>query len=274
MGTGDSRLSEGARKRAHAALPLTALLLGAGLFLVVGAGGKGGSLGEFAGRLPAGLLAVGAAALAGILFRATDRAGAVVGSLLGLLIYGCMGPGGFGAAALFVLLGSAASRLRRGRRMPRSARHAFANLSLPAFLSLLVFAAGGPVLRAAFAASLAASLSDTVSGEVGLLSRRPPRLILGWARVAPGTDGGVTPLGTAAGAAGSAVLSLAAAAWGVIPPDLLPVVALAGFAGTLTDSLLGATAERAGRLGNEEVNFLAATSSALLAAAGTALRIS
>lgn len=274
MGAGGPGLIEGRRRTARALLRTTALLLGAGLFLGVAAGGEGGGIGDFAGRLPAGILVTSAAAVVGVLLRATDRAGATTGALLGLLIYGSLGAAGFAAAALFVLLGSAASRLRPGKGKPRSSRHAFANLVLPAYLALLLFSGGGALLRAPFAASLAAALSDTVSGEVGLLSRRPPRSILGGGTVPPGTDGGVTFLGTFAGAVSSVIFAAAAALLGVIGPGAVPLVAVAGFAGTLTDSLLGASAERAGHLRNGEVNFLAAMTAALLAAAGAAWGIS
>lgn len=57
-----------------------------------------------------------------------------------------------------------------------------------------------------------------------------------------GTSGGVTPLGTAGGLAGAAVIS-AVGAWVSGMVTLLPVAALIGFGGMLLDSALGAAAQ-------------------------------
>jgi uncharacterized membrane protein len=71
--------------------------------------------------------------------------------------------------------------------------------------------------------------------------------------VAAGTDGGVSVAGTACGAIAAAVVV------GVGPLAHLPGAAMAVFAaacaGLVFDSVLGATVERRGWLGNDLVNF-------------------
>ncbi|MFH1681387.1 MAG: DUF92 domain-containing protein [Candidatus Eisenbacteria bacterium] len=221
--------------------------------------------GEAAARVPAGLLVVSLLAFTGLRSGSLDRSGAAAGIFLGGAVYAAAGPGGFLPLVLFVLLGSAASRIGPRRHAPRGARHAIANLGIPFFFALLAWLGGGAWVRAAFAGSLAAALADTLSGEIGMLSPVPPRLILGFRPVRAGTNGGVTLLGTFAGAAGSLLAAVACAATGWLGPALIGPVALAGFAGTITDSLLGASAERSGLIGNEEVNFLSILAAALLA---------
>ena len=61
---------------------------------------------------------------------------------------------------------------------------------------------------AVFFGAISAALSDTLSSEVGLLSKKNPRLITNMKEVKPGTDGGVTLLGFAGAFFGALVISL------------------------------------------------------------------
>ena len=56
----------------------------------------------------------------------------------------------------------------------------------------------------------AAVAADTFSSELGILSKSKPRLLTSWnfRRVPPGTNGGVTLVGTAAGFAGAFLIAL------------------------------------------------------------------
>jgi uncharacterized protein (TIGR00297 family) len=99
----------------------------------------------------------------------------------------------------------------------------------------------------AFAGALAAATADTWATETGVLSNRPPRLITSGRPVAAGASGGVTWLGSAAGAAGALCVGVLAAMvlgyQGQVGNPLVWIVAalLGGLAGSLADSLLGAT---------------------------------
>jgi uncharacterized protein (TIGR00297 family) len=118
----------------------------------------------------------------------------------------------------------------------------------------------------AFAGSLAAALSDTLSSEIGGLYDNP-RLVTSFEVVEPGTDGAVTWQGELAGLVGAGTI----AAIGLVAFDAIglpgaAVVAAAGVAGMTVDSLLGATVE--GRLfGNQGVNLLATLAAAIVGAA-------
>lgn len=87
--------------------------------------------------------------------------------------------------------------------------------------------------------ALAGAASDTWATEVGTLARRPPRSIVTWRPVPPGTSGGVSVTGLAAALAAAATLALFARALGWSWPTALGAL-IGGIAGSTTDSLLGA----------------------------------
>jgi uncharacterized protein (TIGR00297 family) len=106
------------------------------------------------------------------------------------------------------------------------------------------------------AASLAAANADTWATELGVLSRHPPRLITSGRRVAPGASGGISTLGMLAALVGAALEGVAFVIIlignGLLSSPLtshalsqsvafLMLVTLAGLAGSMVDSLLGAT---------------------------------
>lgn len=98
-------------------------------------------------------------------------------------------------------------------------------------------------------ANYAATLADTLSSELGILSRSPPRLITTLRETPRGTNGGVTLYGVGVGAAGAGVLGVVAAAllpgcegaWGLSDKVwFVGFVGLVGMTGSLLDSVLGA----------------------------------
>jgi uncharacterized protein (TIGR00297 family) len=97
---------------------------------------------------------------------------------------------------------------------------------------------------AAFAGAFAAANGDTWATEIGALSPLPPRMILTGQQAVPGTSGAITPLGVAASVAGSALIGLTAGLImdrGAFNARRALTIALAGMAGSLTDSVAGAT---------------------------------
>ena len=90
--------------------------------------------------------------------------------------------------------------------------------------------------------ALAAAAADTWATEIGSLTSRPPRDILRWNPVPPGTSGGVTLVGTMASVAGSAFVAAMAGLAGWPPPSVIAVL-IGGIAGSLADSILGAAVQ-------------------------------
>jgi uncharacterized protein (TIGR00297 family) len=90
--------------------------------------------------------------------------------------------------------------------------------------------------------ALAAVTADTWGTEIGVLTRGKTIFILSFNSVEPGTSGGISEFGTVGGAIGAAVVALSGYPWYTELRTTLIVVA-GGVAGSLVDSLLGATVQ-------------------------------
>lgn len=123
----------------------------------------------------------------------------------------------------------------------------FAGLSLPVAPLLLA---------AASLAALAEATADTVSSEIGQAFGTRTYLLTNLRRVHRGTDGGVSAQGTTVGLLAALVVVLIGG-WALrLTPELEALAFSAGLIGFAADSLLGATIERRGWIGNDLVNFL------------------
>lgn len=115
-------------------------------------------------------------------------------------------------------------------------------------------------------AALAEAAADTVSSEIGQATGHPARLVTTGQAVPAGTDGGVTVVGTVAGLAAAAVVVAIGSRHHRLWPTQL-ITWMAASAGLYLDSLLGATVERRGWMGNDLVNFSSTLVAAVLASA-------
>lgn len=121
-----------------------------------------------------------------------------------------------------------------------------------------------PILIPALAA-LAEAAADTISSEIGQVLGGDPLMLTTLRRVEPGTDGGITPVGTLAGALAAALVALTGAVALRGGSNIFAVSWAGGVLGLFFDSLFGATLERKGWLNNDAVNFLSTASAAVFA---------
>ncbi len=224
--------------------------------------------------VPALILNAGAAV--GAWYRGSvSRSGAVTGFVVagGIYLFG-----GFRLWALlmvFFVAGSVASRIGARRKMVLDRLHekgssrdgwqVVANGGPGLAAALGYGISGHPAFAIACAAAFAAAAADTLASEIGFLSRRPPVSVLTGRPLPPGTSGGVSVLGSAAAAAGAAVIAAtfvagwvlrhaiggdaggaegagaAGGAGGVMV--LAAAITAAGVAGSFIDSVLGATVQ-------------------------------
>lgn len=211
----------------------------------------------------AAAVTVGFALLARAL-RGVNNSGALAGGLACFVLYASVGPGAFAALVALFLLTWASTRIGFSRKQElgvaerhdgRNGWQVLANLGVPALCALGFAIIGSRALSVACFAALAEAATDTVASEVGQTYSRTAILITNWKRVPAGTDGGVTMLGTLAGASAGLLISVLGAGTGLIGFGQFWIPLAAGVAGMLSDSLLGATLQRRGWMNNEAVNF-------------------
>ena len=122
------------------------------------------------GNLIAALLVTGVFAGLAYALGMVSWGGALGGFAMGAVIYACLGPQGFAVLALFVVVGSALTRLgyrsKEQRRIAQSrggrrgARNALANCSVALLCALLAVSFSSEIFAAAFVASLGAAFAD------------------------------------------------------------------------------------------------------------------
>ncbi|BCX05605.1 MAG: hypothetical protein KatS3mg053_3543 [Candidatus Roseilinea sp.] len=228
-------------------------------------------------RLALGLVISAGIGLLAYRRRSLTRSGVLGAIITGTLIFGF---GGLIAGLLLIAFFVSSSllshfkednaRKQRAAEMfdkggQRDLAQALANGGAAAGLAMLSWLARGDpatagALYAAMIGALATVNADTWATELGVLSQSPPRLITQpYKRVAPGTSGGITAMGTGAATLGAAFIGLSYVGFAALyrlvagpssAPDVsayflvaIVMATVAGLAGSLFDSLLGATVQ-------------------------------
>jgi len=227
--------------------------------------------------LPSFALAVVVTAAFTVLARAVrgvSRGGAVAGAACCFILYAGAGPGAFLALVAVFALAWASTRLGYSQKQKlgvaerkdgRNAWQVVANLGVATLCAAAFHGTGNPVFLLVLAAALSEAAADTVSSELGQASGARPRLITSGKPVDPGTNGGITWVGTLAGMAAAAIIGGVCVFSRLIPPRDGLLAALSGIAGMICDSYLGATLERPGWLSNDAVNALSTLVAAAMA---------
>ena len=206
--------------------------------------------------------------------RIADETGLMAATIVGMLIIVSAGLKFFIALILFYAIGSMATKYKYRQKEllgvgepaggARGYSNVFAN-SLPALFFALNYGYFSIIpFSAAFIASLSTALGDTMASEIGKTARRV-YLITSFERVKPGESGGVSFIGEIFAFGGSAIISLYALFSGILGGYETVIALTAGFVGVHVDSILGATAEKRGLIGNSGVNFFSTLFSGILA---------
>lgn len=187
---------------------------------------------------------------------ALSNDGAVTATITGGLIFGLGGLSWAAVLLTFFISSSALSKMFSQRKKSLRGKFAkdqqrdwgqvLANDGLGTILALmLVVAAEQTWLWAAYAGAMATVNADTWATELGVLSKKSPRLITTGKMVDPGTSGGISWLGTLATLGGAVLIGAVGAAplprGGILP--LILAASLGGVCGSLFDSWLGATVQ-------------------------------
>lgn len=197
--------------------------------------------------------------------RSLSASGVVGAILVGTLIFGL---GGWIWGLLLITFFVSSSWLSHYRHAAKEAvaanfakggrrdlGQALANGGLGALLAVAYAIAPRPLFFAAFLGVMGAVNADTWATELGVLSRVRPRLITSGEEVAAGTSGGISWLGIGASVAGALLIGalasaltqasslLSGRAWKLEAVSYPLLAVLGGVAGSLFDSLLGATVQ-------------------------------
>lgn len=203
-------------------------------------------------QLAGGFILAVVVAMGALAAGSLSRGGAITAMVVGTLTFGVGGP--LPAVLLLLFFFSSTWLSRVGGAQKRRVAAAFAkggrrdsgqvlaNGGLAALLSVGYSLTGDSVWLAGLAGALAAVNADTWATELGVLARQAPRLITSSVCVEPGTSGAVSVPGLLAALGGALLISIPAAVF-ERAPGLVLLGAVGGVAGSLFDSLLGATVQ-------------------------------
>jgi len=223
-------------------------------------------------QLILGLILSGLISYGGYRKQALSETGVVGALLIGATTFGFGGWIWGMLLITFFVLSSALSYYKKAAKKELSEKFAkgarrdlgqtLANGGAGMLIALGSLFSGNATLLAAFTGAMATVNADTWATELGVLSKQPPRLITNGKTVEPGTSGGISLLGTFATFLGGLVIGIAGILFLLIDKTiggyataqngintagellaLLPAAALGGLAGSLCDSLLGATVQ-------------------------------
>lgn len=195
---------------------------------------------------------------------ALDFLGSFFVTIIGIFIVISRGFNWLAILLLFLLLGSAFTKFKKNYKISigiihekRTVKNVVSNGIISVIMAIFENYAG-------FIGAISTATADTLASEIGVLSK--PILITSKERVKPGTDGGISVLGTVAGLIGALIIGVSAFIVNV-SPDIthsICIAIVAGMVGCFADSLLGATLERNGLFNNEHVNLTATIIGALV----------
>jgi len=193
--------------------------------------------------------------IAGVAYalRMLKSSGAVATFLLATVVYGIGGWQWTLPIFTFFLLSSLLSRWRKSRKQvfdtvfeksgTRDAGQVAANGAIVGVLAIAWHFSGPDALYLLSLIAVAVVTADTWGTEIGVLARQTPRSVISGKRVPAGTSGGITLAGTAGGALGALVVTLSALPFIALSGVAFAGIVLLGVAGSLIDSILGATVQ-------------------------------
>ena len=208
--------------------------------------------------------------------KTADLSGLFSAALVGIILMVFSNAYWFMIMLTFFILGSSATKYKyeykkrigveQGQSGARGYRNVFANGIVAAAAAVLYGVFQNPVFIAMYIGAVATAAADTMASEIGVTGG-VPYMITSLRKVPIGTNGGVTVRGELVAIAGGFIVSFAAYLLQVITPEMVVIGTLAGFIGTNLDSLIGATLENRGFLGNAGTNLLATIGGGVFAAA-------
>jgi uncharacterized protein (TIGR00297 family) len=157
--------------------------------------------------------------------------------------------------------------VQEGIRGERHIRNVIANGSMPVIISLLKWCwhLNETFATILFLTAIATAAADTLASEIGVLSNRTYLITNLKRHVPPGTNGGVSLLGTSSALFASFYVAfIGCILCGIFKVELFIIPLLLGFLGCNIDSILGATLEKSW-LTKGMVNYISIATSTVVA---------
>ena len=210
---------------------------------------------------------IGLGMLLSILLKKLTVTAAIAGGALAVCIYAASGFPGIVLMAGFFIIGVAVtswkkqvkqqSGLAENMKGKRNAAQVMANAGVPALCCIIAYLFPQYHLNAPLfvAAAFASATADTVSSELGNVYGSKYYNIVTLKKDNKGKNGVISLEGTLSGMAGSIIIAFIYSIYFGMSIHFVWII-VAGTLGNVADSLLGATLENRGILGNNTVNFL------------------
>lgn len=207
-------------------------------------------------------------------FRTADLSGLFSAALVGIILIVFAEVSWFLIMLAFFTVGSFATKykyaykrklgIEQGQGGARGYKNVFANGMAASASAVLYGVFVRPEFIVLYVGCVATAAADTIASEIGVTGGIPT-MITTFKKVPIGTNGGITLTGELVSLLGGFAISIVALFLNVITPDMAAVCTVAGFVGTNIDSLIGATLENRGFLGNAGTNFLATVGGGIVA---------
>ncbi|MGD1004266.1 MAG: TIGR00297 family protein [Methanoregulaceae archaeon] len=199
-------------------------------------------------------------------FKTADLSGLFSAALIGIILIVFADARWFFIMLAFFILGSISTRykydfkrklgIEQGHSGARGYRNVFANGIVAAAAAVLYGVFVRPEFIILYIGCVATATADTMASEIGVTGGTP-HMITTMKKVPIGTNGGITITGELIAFVGASIVCLVALLLNVITPEMVLVCTIAGIVGTNIDSIVGATLENHGFVGNAGTNLLA-----------------
>ena len=186
--------------------------------------------------------------------------GALMAFILGSILFGFGGIPFAVPILVFFLFSSLLSFVGKKKKKPLESLYAKtgkrdlyqvnANGGIAAIVVLVGYLFSMNTIYPVYLVAIAAATADTLATELGVFSKKKPRLITNLRQVRPGTSGAISFLGSFAALLGSTIIAMIGY---LINPEkigidtepqvVLGIVIIAGFISSFIDSILGATVQ-------------------------------
>lgn len=188
--------------------------------------------------------------------KALSGSGGVGAFIIGTVIFGAGGLKWITPLVVFFVLSSLISKTGKGKSKSlkalqwnnyqkgtrRDLVQVLANGGIATIIAVINFYSPANWLFIMYLGAIAAATADTWATEIGFFSTNKPRHILTFKSVPKGASGGVSLLGTFGSLIGAALIGLSGLIFG-LDMQFVILIVLAGFLGSLVDSLLGGSVQ-------------------------------